>query len=119
MVEEDVGHSWGRRRGRGDILRDVRLELRHHRRTRPLSTAHRTGKHVTARRLPGYGREDRRSTAAAPSTPDEYRPPVPNAPPEVEPKDLLPVKYKDRTTTDLNVTVTAESSNDVEFKLAE
>ena len=53
------------------------------------------------------------------STPEEYRPPVPNAPPEAEPKDLLPIKYKDVITTDLKVTVTAEGSNDVELKLAE
>ena len=57
--------------------------------------------------------------AAAPSTPEEYVPPDPNAPPPPAPKDLLPAKYGDPKNSGLTATVKADGPNDFPLQLAD
>lgn len=57
--------------------------------------------------------------AATPSSPDQYVPPDPNAPPAPAPKDLLPAKYSDVKTSGLTAAVTADGKNEFDFPLAD
>lgn len=56
---------------------------------------------------------------AEPSTPENYQPPDPNAPPAPAPKDLLPAKYKDPTTSKLTASVTDTDENQFDFALTD
>ena len=56
---------------------------------------------------------------AAAANPGEYRPPDPNAPPPPEPKDLLPAKYKQGTSSQLTATVTESGQNHFELTLTD
>lgn len=51
--------------------------------------------------------------------PEEYRPPDPNAPPPPEPKDLVPAKYKNPTTSLLTASVKDSGENKFEFPLTD
>lgn len=54
-----------------------------------------------------------------PEHPENYVPVDPNAPPPPEPKDLLPVKYADASTSGLSATVTPDGNNEFEFPLTD
>lgn len=56
---------------------------------------------------------------AAAANPSDYRPPDPNAPPPPEPKDLLPAKYKQTTSSQLTASVMQSGQNFFEFKLTD
>lgn len=50
---------------------------------------------------------------------ETYVPPDPDAPPPPEPKDLLPARYADATTSELSATVTADGENNFDFTLSD